>query len=73
MMNWRYDQNLFKGWSIVNGWLHFHEINLLYFHRKDQDKLEKINAFREAIKRVRIGADQMPTVCFYSIVNAHQG
>ena len=42
-------------------------------YRKDQDKLEKINAFREAIKRVRIGADQMPTVCFYSIANAHQG
>ncbi|XP_052079379.1 transcription initiation factor TFIID subunit 5-like isoform X2 [Mytilus californianus] len=40
---------------------------------KDQDKLEKINSFREAIKRVRIGADQMPTVCFYSITNAHQG
>lgn len=40
---------------------------------KDHDKMEKITSFREAIKRVRIGPDQMPTACFYSIVNAHQG
>lgn len=37
---------------------------------KDIDKQEKIKALREASKRVCLSADTLPSVCFYSILNA---
>lgn len=37
---------------------------------KDIDKQEKIKALREASKRVCLNADTLPSVCFYSILNA---
>ena len=39
--------------------------------RKDSDKLVKITLIREAGKRVRLGPDLLPSICFYSILNAH--
>lgn len=38
---------------------------------KDSDKLVKITLIREAGKRVRLGPDLLPSICFYSILNAH--
>lgn len=40
---------------------------------KDQDKMEKINAFREAMKRVKVGKDNLPSICFYTLTNSFQG
>lgn len=37
---------------------------------KDIDKQEKIKSLREASKRVCLSADTLPSVCFYSILNA---
>lgn len=40
---------------------------------RDADKLDKINAMREATKRVRLGPESLPSVCFYTFLNSHQG
>ncbi|CAL8141321.1 unnamed protein product [Orchesella dallaii] len=40
---------------------------------RDVDKIEKAKALREAAKRVTLGPDKMPSVCFYTILNGdHQ-
>ncbi|XP_055911957.1 transcription initiation factor TFIID subunit 5 [Eupeodes corollae] len=36
---------------------------------KDADKLEKLKALRESSKRVILGKDSFPSVCFYTILN----
>ncbi|XP_071553825.1 transcription initiation factor TFIID subunit 5 [Temnothorax nylanderi] len=36
---------------------------------KDADKLEKIKALREASKRVVLGPDTLPSICFYTMLN----
>ncbi|XP_076448428.1 transcription initiation factor TFIID subunit 5-like [Babylonia areolata] len=40
---------------------------------KDQDKVEKIAAFREALKRVKLSSEQLPSICFYTFLNSTQG
>ncbi|XP_064646268.1 transcription initiation factor TFIID subunit 5-like [Lineus longissimus] len=40
---------------------------------KDADKLDKINQFREAAKRLKLGPDSLPSICFYTFQNSHQG
>ncbi|KAG7281981.1 hypothetical protein CRUP_003039 [Coryphaenoides rupestris] len=40
---------------------------------KDSDKLDKIMNLKEATKRVRLGRDNLPSICFYSFLNAYQG
>ncbi|XP_077311401.1 transcription initiation factor TFIID subunit 5 [Lithobates pipiens] len=40
---------------------------------KDSDKLDKIMIMKEAAKRVRLGPDLLPSICFYSFLNAYQG
>ncbi|XP_075697205.1 transcription initiation factor TFIID subunit 5 [Rhinoderma darwinii] len=40
---------------------------------KDSDKLDKIMIMKEAAKRVRLGPDSLPSVCFYTFLNAYQG
>ncbi|XP_059902555.1 transcription initiation factor TFIID subunit 5 [Gadus macrocephalus] len=40
---------------------------------KDSDKLDKIMNLKEATKRVRLGRDTLPSICFYSFLNAYQG
>ncbi|XP_018408900.1 PREDICTED: transcription initiation factor TFIID subunit 5 [Nanorana parkeri] len=40
---------------------------------KDSDKLDKIMIMKEAAKRVRLSPDFLPTICFYSFLNAYQG
>lgn len=40
---------------------------------KDSDKLEKIKALREATKRVNLGPDCLPSVCFYTLLNSAHG
>jgi hypothetical protein len=42
-------------------------------YRKDADKLDKISQFREATKRVKLGPDRLPSICFYTFQNANQG
>ncbi|XP_011500143.1 PREDICTED: transcription initiation factor TFIID subunit 5 [Ceratosolen solmsi marchali] len=37
---------------------------------KDVDKLEKIKALREASKRVVLGPDSLPSICFYTLMNS---
>ncbi|XP_076756911.1 TATA-box binding protein associated factor 5 isoform X2 [Xylocopa sonorina] len=36
---------------------------------KDADKLEKAKALREASKRVVVGPDTLPSICFYTLLN----
>ncbi|XP_034951063.1 transcription initiation factor TFIID subunit 5 isoform X2 [Chelonus insularis] len=36
---------------------------------KDIDKLEKVKALREASKRVTLGPDSLPSICFYTLLN----
>ncbi|XP_047350108.1 transcription initiation factor TFIID subunit 5 isoform X2 [Vespa velutina] len=36
---------------------------------KDVDKLEKVKALREASKRVVLGPDTLPSICFYTLLN----
>lgn len=38
---------------------------------KDSDKVVKIVLMREAAKRVKLGPDVLPSICFYSVLNAH--
>lgn len=40
---------------------------------KDIDKVEKARAYREAAKRVNLGPDNLPSICFHTILNSHQG
>ncbi|XP_019215158.1 transcription initiation factor TFIID subunit 5 isoform X1 [Oreochromis niloticus] len=40
---------------------------------KDSDKLDKIMYMKEATKRIRLGPDNLPSVCFYTFLNAYQG
>ncbi|XP_014204120.1 transcription initiation factor TFIID subunit 5 [Copidosoma floridanum] len=37
---------------------------------KDVDKLEKIKALREASKRVVLGPESLPSICFYTLLNS---
>lgn len=39
---------------------------------KDSDKLDKIMYMKEATKRIRLGPDNLPSICFYSFLNAYQ-
>jgi transcription initiation factor TFIID subunit 5 len=38
--------------------------------RKDADKLEKVKALREASKRVTLGPETLPSICFYTLLNS---
>lgn len=40
---------------------------------KDSDKLDKIMYMKEATKRIRLGPETLPSICFYSLLNAYQG
>ncbi|MGH0135551.1 UNVERIFIED_CONTAM: hypothetical protein FKN15_066159 [Acipenser sinensis] len=40
---------------------------------KDSDKLDKIMNMKEATKRVRLGPESLPSICFYTFLNAYQG
>ncbi|XP_054839572.1 transcription initiation factor TFIID subunit 5 [Eublepharis macularius] len=40
---------------------------------KDSDRLDKIMNMKEATKRVRLGPDCLPSICFYTFLNAYQG
>ena len=35
--------------------------------------MERINAYREALKRVKMGPNSLPSICFYTLHNAVQG
>lgn len=37
---------------------------------KDADKLNKITMLREAAKRVKLGSESLPSICFYTFLNA---
>ncbi|XP_045472078.1 transcription initiation factor TFIID subunit 5 [Harmonia axyridis] len=39
---------------------------------KDNDKLEKVKALREASKRVTLGPETLPSVCCYTLMNTSQ-
>jgi len=36
---------------------------------RDVDKLEKAKALRESAKRATLGADKLPSICMYSLLN----
>ncbi|KPP72798.1 transcription initiation factor TFIID subunit 5-like, partial [Scleropages formosus] len=40
---------------------------------KDSDKLDKIMYMKEATKRIRLGPESLPSICFYTFLNAYQG
>ncbi|XP_072319000.1 transcription initiation factor TFIID subunit 5 [Eucyclogobius newberryi] len=40
---------------------------------KDSDKLDKIMYMKESTKRIRLGPEILPSICFYSFLNAYQG
>ena len=37
---------------------------------RDVDKMEKIKALREASKRVNLSPENLPSVCFYTLLNS---
>lgn len=39
---------------------------------KDSDKLDKIMNMKEATKKIRLGPENLPSICFYSFLNAYQ-
>ncbi|XP_067006198.2 transcription initiation factor TFIID subunit 5 [Anabrus simplex] len=39
---------------------------------KDADKMEKVKAIREASKRVTLGPETLPSICFYTLLNSSQ-
>lgn len=39
---------------------------------KDSDKLDKIMYMKESTKRIRLGPENLPSICFYSFLNAYQ-
>lgn len=39
---------------------------------KDSDKLDKIMYMKEATKRIRLGPENLPSICFYTFLNAYQ-
>ncbi|KAF2981177.1 hypothetical protein EK904_014528 [Melospiza melodia maxima] len=40
---------------------------------KDSDKLDKVMHMKEAARRVRLGPECLPSICFYTFLNAYQG
>jgi len=38
---------------------------------RDTEKMDKITASREASKRLRLGPDSLPSICFYTLLNGH--
>ncbi|XP_064419011.1 transcription initiation factor TFIID subunit 5 [Latimeria chalumnae] len=40
---------------------------------KDSDKLDKIMNMKESTKRLRLGPECLPSICFYTFLNAYQG
>ncbi|XP_071791479.1 transcription initiation factor TFIID subunit 5-like [Asterias amurensis] len=40
---------------------------------KDSDKIDRAIALRELSKRIRLGPDCLPSICFYTFLNAYQG
>ncbi|XP_055946125.1 transcription initiation factor TFIID subunit 5-like [Argiope bruennichi] len=40
---------------------------------RDADKLDRINALREGLKRARLGPNNLPSICFYTFLNSHGG
>ncbi|XP_070570065.1 transcription initiation factor TFIID subunit 5-like [Ptychodera flava] len=40
---------------------------------RDIDKMEKALALRETMKRVKVGSDNMPSICFYTFLNTNHG
>ncbi|KAM6330262.1 transcription initiation factor TFIID subunit 5 isoform 2-T2 [Podargus strigoides] len=40
---------------------------------KDSDKLDKVMNVKEAARRVRLGPECLPSICFYTFLNAYQG
>ncbi|KAM9455017.1 transcription initiation factor TFIID subunit 5 isoform 2-T2 [Clarias gariepinus] len=40
---------------------------------KDSDKLDKIMYMKEATKKLRLGLESLPSICFYTFLNAYQG
>ncbi|XP_008944441.1 PREDICTED: transcription initiation factor TFIID subunit 5-like [Merops nubicus] len=40
---------------------------------KDSDKLDRVMNMKEAARRVRLGPECLPSICFYTFLNAYQG
>jgi len=36
---------------------------------RDVDKIEKAKALRENAKKVTLGPDRLPSICFYTVLN----
>ncbi|XP_006821419.1 transcription initiation factor TFIID subunit 5-like [Saccoglossus kowalevskii] len=39
---------------------------------RDIDKMERVIAMRETLKRIKVSADNLPSICFYTFLNAYQ-
>ncbi|KAK3710376.1 hypothetical protein QZH41_012300 [Actinostola sp. cb2023] len=40
---------------------------------KDSDKMHKAQVLKEKAKRLKLDADTVPSICFYSVLNSHEG
>jgi len=38
---------------------------------RDAEKLDRVMASREAAKRLKLGPDSLPSICFYTLLNGH--
>lgn len=43
---------------------------VLFICRKETDKVEKAKALREASKRIQLGPESLPSICFYTLLNS---
>lgn len=42
-----------------------------FFSRRDIDRANRQQAMRDFIKRARLGAEKLPSICFYTILNSY--
>lgn len=44
-----------------------------FVSRKDSDKMHKAQVLKEKAKRLKLDAAKLPSICFYSVLNSHEG
>lgn len=57
---------------LFNNYIYFFISRIPLPELKDSDKLDKIMYMKETTKRIRLGPDTLPSICFYSFLNAYQ-
>lgn len=56
--------------ELVNDIIFTWFITVVFISRKETDKIEKGKALREASKRIQLGPESLPSICFYTLLNS---